>query len=226
MKYIVQLITLCTVILLSSCGDFYTFEESEPADEVSMRVAQDTAYLMVGDTLPMKVHFSPQRSDSLPVFWYPVNGLDTCVRVLNDTLTALRTGEVDVVAVGESGRLTDTCHVVVIDRWTEQDFAHDQPSDMVMYAQITVGGHPWNPATQQVAAVVRGQVAGFAQQREAHGLSYALLRLWSIDDEAVGPVTLYCYDRQRHWLYRAAQQPDFTGLAALGTLSALYPINF
>lgn len=226
MKHLIQLMAVGITILLTSCGEFYTFEESEPADNVSITVMQDTVYLMVGDTMALQVRFSPERRDPMPVFWYPAAGVDSCAKVLNDTLMALRTGEVDMVAVGGSGTLADTCHVVVVDRWLEQDFSHEQPSDMVIYANITVGGKPWNPEEQQVAAVVRGRIAGFAEQREAHGVRYALLRLWSVDDEDVGTVTLYCYDRQRRWLYAADRRPDFSGLAALGTLSSLYPINF
>lgn len=226
MKHLIQLIVVGITILLASCGEFYTFEESEPADNVSITVMQDTVYLMVGDTMALQVRFSPERRDTMPVFWYPADGKDLCAKVVNDTLMALRVGEADMVAVVSNAALPDTCHVVVIDRWLEQDFSHEQPSDMVIYANITVDGKPWNPEEQQVAAVVRGRIVGFAEQREAHGVRYALLRLWSIDDEDVGAVMLYCYDRQHRWLYMADSQPEFNGLSALGTLSSLYPINF
>lgn len=226
MKHLIQFIALCMSAVLVSCGEFYTFEESEPVGSVSIQVAQDTVYLMVGDTMAMQVRFSPERRDTMPVFWYPAGGIDSCAKVVNDTLVALRVGEADMVAVGGNAALPDTCHVVVIDRWLERDFSHEQPSDMVIYAGISVGGAAWNPDRQQVAAVVRGRIAGFAEQREAHGVRYALLRLWSVDDEDVGAVTLYCYDRQRRWLYAADRRPEFNGLSALGTLSSLYPINF
>lgn len=226
MKNLLHFIAFGIIVLLGSCGDFYTFEDTEPEGEMSMRVVQDTVYIMTGDTIPLQVSFTPSSLDSLPVFWYPANGVDTCVKVVNDTLTALRRGELDMVAVGGSGRLADTCHIVVIDRWTRLDFNREQPSDMVIYANITIGGKPWDPATQQVVAVVRGQLAGFAEPHEAHGVSYSQLRIWSIDDEDVGTVILLCYDQSRRWLYRAVQQPDFTALSALGTLSSLYQINF
>ena len=226
MKHLIQLIAVSITILLTSCGEFYTFEESGPADNVSITVMQDTVYLMVGDTMALQVRFSPERRDTMPVFWYPAGGKDLCAKVVNDTLMALRVGEADMVAVASNAALPDTCHVVVIDRWLERDFSHEQPSDMVIYAGISVGGAAWNPDRQLVAAVVRGRIVGFAEQREAHGVRYALLRLWSIDDEDVGDVTFYCYDRQRRWLYMADCRPEFSGLATLGTLSSLYPINF
>lgn len=228
MKYLLQLIALGALALLSSCGDLYTFDETEPLpDGLSMTVAQDTAWLMVGDRMPLQVTFTPNDPDSLPVFWMPVsNDTMVCATTSNDTVTALRTGEMDFVAVGVSGTQRDTCHVIVIDRWEERDFSHEQRSDMVVYADITVGGQPLDYATQTVAAFARGTLIGFAVPREDHGVHYALLRLWSSADEEVGVVTFYCYDRARRRLYRAAERPEFTALSAQGTLSQLYQITF
>lgn len=228
MKYLLQLIALGMLILLSSCGDYYTFDETGArSDNVSMTVAQDTAWLMVGDRMPLQVTFTPHASDSLPVFWMPVsNEAVVCATTRNDTVTALRTGEMDFVAVGVSGTQRDTCHVIVIDRWEERDFSHEQRSDMVVYASITVDGQPLDYATQTVAAFARGTLIGFAVPREAYGIPYALLRLWNSADEEVGVVTFYCYDRARRKLYRAEERPEFTALSALGTLSQLYQITF
>lgn len=144
MKYIFQLIALGAITLLSSCGDFYTFDETAtPSGGISMTVAQDTAWLMVGDRMPLQVTFTPNDPDSLPVFWMAAgNGATDCATTLNDTVTALRAGEMDFVAVGVSGTQRDTCHIIVIDRWEERDFSHEQRSDMVVYADITVDGKP------------------------------------------------------------------------------------
>lgn len=226
MKHLLQLIVLGMVLLPSACGDFYTFDESAADRPESMTVPQDTIWLMAGDTMALKVNFAPEGSDSLPVFWYTASASDSCIGVSSDTLSAKHTGEADLVAVSGSGRLADTCHVVVFDRWKTSGLSHGQPSDMVVYARIGIGNQVWDPTVQQVVAVVRGQVAGLAEPHEAHGTAYALLRIWSLDEEDVGTVSFLCYDRVRHRLYRAAQHPDFTALSALGTLSSLYPINF
>lgn len=226
MKYLLQLMASGMVLLLAACGDFYTFDESAADRPVSMAVPQDTVWLMAGDTMALKVKFSPAGSDSLPVFWHTASTQDSCIKVVNDTLRALYRGETDLVAVCGSGTLADTCHVWVIDRWQTGDLSHGQPSDMVVYARISIGGQSWAPSDQLVVAMVRGQVAGMAELHEAKGVAYALLRIWSIDETDVGAVSFFCYDRVRHRLYRAAEQPEFSALSALGTLSSLYPINF
>ena len=226
MKHLLQLMVFGMALLLGACGDFYTFDEPASDRPVSMTVQQDTVCLMVGDTMALKVNFLPAGSDSLPVFWHMTSTQDPCVRMADDTLKALHSGEADLVAVSGNGMLTDTCHVRVIDRWRMGDLNHGQPSDMVVYARISVCGQTWNPSVQQVVAVVRGQVAGMAELHEAHGVAYALLRIWSIGDEDVGKVSFFCYDRAQRRLYHAAEQPDFSGLSALGTLSSLYHINF
>lgn len=227
MKYLLHIIAICLIGLSSSCGEFYTFDELAPVDSVTMRVAQDTAYIMVGDTMALKVKFEPPRTDVQPVFWSENRTVnDTSAVILNDTITAVSAGEVEVVAYGLSGTVSDTCHVVVFDRWPDENFSAMQPSDMVIYGDITVGGEPWKPETQFVAAFARGTIIGYAVQKEAFGIKYALLRLWSLADENVGVVTFRCYDREKHMLYQAAQRPDFTALRALGTLSNLYQITF
>lgn len=227
MKYLLHIIAIGFITVLSSCGEFFTFGDSEPVGNVTMRVAQDTAYIMVGDTMALKVIFDPPKTDDLPVFWDMNRAVnDSSAIIYNDTITAMMAGEVDVMAYGVSGTVSDTCHVIVIDRWLDQSFETLHPSDMVIYGNITVGGQPWNDSTQTVAAFARGSLIGFAHKQEAFGINYALLRIWNIADSLIGPVTFRCYDREKHTLYRAAQRPEFDGLNALGTLSDLYQITF
>lgn len=227
MKYLLHAIAIALIVLSSSCGEFYTFDEQEPVDSMVMRVAQDTAYIMVGDTMALKVRFEPPQEYNQPVYW-EMNRMvnDSSAVILNDTITAISAGELDIVAYGASGNVSDTCHVIIFDRWPDVDFSVTQPSDMVIFANITVGDNAWNPDTQFVAAYVRGSIIGYAELKEAFGVQYALLRLWSLSDEYIGPVTFRCYDRQKHMLYVAEQRPDFTGLGAVGTLSNLYQITF
>lgn len=227
MKYLLHIISLGIVAMLSACGEFFTFEDLELVDSVKMRVAQDTAYVMVGDTMALKVCFDPPRSENMPVFW-EMNSFenDSSAVIMNDTITALIAGEVDVIAHGNSGAVSDTCHVVVFDRWIDQSFETLHPSDMVIYADITIGGKPWNTETQIIAAFARGSIIGFAEDKEAYGIRYALLRLWSVADENVGTISFWCYDRSKHMLYQADKRPEFSALSHLGTLSDLYLLNF
>lgn len=227
MKYLLHIIVIALAFSLGACGEFYTFDDMQSVDIESMRVAQDTAYIMVGDTMALRVDFDPPTVENRPVYWHTNRSVnDSSAIIVNDTILALTAGELDVMATGGSGAVSDTCHVVVFDRWDEHNFEIEQPSDMVIYSNITVGGEPWKISAQQVAAFTRGTIIGYAVEREAHGIRYALLRLWSLADQNVGPVTFLCYDREKHLLYQAEQRPEFDALTALGTLSDLYQIKF
>lgn len=222
MKQILWLSLL--TLLLTSCGDFFTFDEGP--DEwtgVTMTVMNDSSCVMVGDSMPLRTQFSPYNPNESTVFW--MTG-DPYAVIRNDTLVAQLAGECNVVAIGGAGRLSDTCSVTVIDRWDTTDYSRTAPSDMVVYAKISVGGEEWNPDSMLVAAVVRGTVAGTAVRKHLFDTDYAVIRIWALADGNVGPVTFLCYDRRRFRLYRAEQKPDFVATQALGTLSNLYTLSF
>ncbi len=223
MKHLLWLMALCLV--LASCGEYFEFEESPGAwDSVSMRVERDSAFIMEGDSMPLRVEFTPSNPNGSPVFWL---SSDTALaRIVNDTLVGVRTGDVQVRAVGGYGRLEDTCHVSVIEPWLMQDFSASHPHDMVVYARITVDGQPWDASACMVGAFVRGQLAGMAVPRSAFGIDYAEIRIWALATQDVGRVTFRCYVPRRYRLYVADERPEYSGTQALGTLSSLYPINF
>ena len=64
-----------------------------------------------------------------------------------------------------------------------------------------------------------------AVKRQDHGVTYAELRIWAIDDQHVGNVQLRCYDRRNRRLYVSLNDIEFDAYTTLGTLSDLYPIN-
>ncbi len=211
---------------LSSCGDFYEFDAvADDWDSVQMHILCDSAYVMVGDSMPLTVEFVPPGlvNDS-SVFW--AVSATSCARLHRDTLVALSPGELAVTAMGGNGRLAGTCTVNVIDRWEVVDFSRLQPSDMVIYADISVDGEVWNDSTMIVGAFVRGELAGVAVKREAFGVAYAELRIWALADQDVGRVELRCYDRRRFRLLYLRQELEFSATHTLGTLSNLYTINF
>lgn len=227
MKHLLNIIAFFVIAMLVSCGDFYTFEsEYNMPDSTQMKVEQDTVYLMVGDSYGLSVNFSPDNISNTAVYWAHVNAEDSLVVIRNDSVFAKATGTSEIVALGDGGALRDTLSVIVIDRWYDIDLSHESRSDMVIYANITVDGEPFDTATQQVAAFVRNDFAGMAHVKTAHGIDYAELRLWSFADTDVGNVLFKCYDKRRHRLYIAPQRPPFTALEAYGTLSDLYNITF
>ncbi len=222
MKHIIW--SLPFAFALVSCGDFYTFnEEPDEWTGVTMKAANDSAFVMVGDSMPLRAEFAPYNPNESPVFW--MTG-DPYAVIRNDTLVAQSAGVCSVVAIGGSGRLSDTCSVTVIDRWDNIDYSHSAPTDMVVYAKISVDGEEWNPDSMVVAAVVGGKVAGTAVRKRLFDIDYAVIRVWASVDNDVTPVTFICYDRRRFCIYRAKQKPYFTATEALGTLSNLYALSF
>ena len=224
MKYLIHTIALIMLLLFAACGDFYVFEnEPDSWDGVTMRVLCDSNFVMEGDSMPLLVDFSPINPDSGAVYWFIP---DTVIaKVRHNTLFAKTAGELQLVAVSNNGRLQDTARVTVFEHWDTDRLEFSNTHDMVIYANITVGGKGWNPESQPVAAFVNGQIAGVAEAREDHGIKYARIRIWSYADQFSGIVTLQCYDRSRYRLY-SALDIDFSVDPTLGTLSELYPVNF
>lgn len=227
MKHLLNILSVFAIAMLVSCGDFYTFETEEVMpDDIQMKVEQDTVWLMVGDSYRLSVNFTPDNISNTAVYWAHLNAEDSLVEIRNDSIFAIDAGSSDIIVLGDGGSLCDTLHVEVLDRWNDIDLSHEGRSDMVIYADIAVGGAPLDTATQQVAAFVQYEFAGMAHMKSAHGINYAEMRLWSFADTDIGKVLFRCYDKSRYRLYTASQRPTFTALEAYGTLSSLYSITF
>lgn len=57
MKHLLWLISLC--LLLTSCGDYFQFgEEPNDWEGVNMRITNESACIMVGDSMPLGIEFS------------------------------------------------------------------------------------------------------------------------------------------------------------------------
>ena len=223
MKHLLWLISLC--LLLTSCGDYFQFgEEPNDWEGVNMRITNESACIMVGDSMPLGIEFSDTSKTGSPVFWMLSD--QNIAKLQNDTLKAHQPGVVDVMVIGGNGLLSDTCQVRVIDRWELQDFSMLHPSDMVIYADIRVDGEPWNDSTMIVGAFIGGELTGLAVRREAYGISYAELRIWAPTDQGQGRIDLRCYDRINFKLLLSQEDLEYNAYRTLGTLSNLYPLNF
>lgn len=210
---------------LTSCGEFFQFEEEPDTWEgIAMKIAHDSPYVMVSDSLPLAVTFTPDTISDGAIFW--MLGDNTRAMLKNDTLVALRSGQVDLIAIGGAGRLTDTCRVNIIDPWIMEDFSAMHPSDMVIYADIRVDGLEWNDSTSMVAAFVGGELSGMAKRREACGITYAEFRIWAPTNLGQGHIDFRCYDRSNYRLMWLKEDIEFDAYKTLGTLSNLYPLNF
>ena len=224
MKSLIHAIAFILLLSLAACGDFYVLDdEPDSWDGVAMRVLCDSNYVMEGDSMPLRVDFTPINPDSGAVYWFIPDTITAKIR--HNTLIAKNAGELELVAVSNNGRLQDTARITVFEHWNTDRLEFSNPYDMVIYANITVGGKEWNPELQPVAAFVNGRVAGIAETREDYGIRYARIRIWSDASQYAGLIILRCYDRTRYRLY-SFPGIDFRENPTLGTLSRLYPINF
>lgn len=221
---------MLALLPLSSCSDFYTFEETEPlSDSVSIKVAQDTAYLMVGDTLPLHVNYTYGNATDNPVFWMPLTE-DTivCGVIANDSLIAIRVGEMEAVAVCSSVSMnTDTCHIIVLEPWVARSIAGAY-QDMIYYAHVTVDGREFDPANMIVAAFNGDDIIGVGEMKEWSGIRYVGLRMFldteAVDESVLVNVTVRCYDKSTHRVYQSYDDLYFDGNTH-GTLSHLLELQ-
>ena len=95
-------------MLLTSCGDYFQFgEEPNDWEGVNMRITNESACIMVGDSMPLGIEFSDTSKTGSPVFWMLSD--QNIAKLQNDTLKAHQPGVVDVMAIGGNGLLSDTC---------------------------------------------------------------------------------------------------------------------
>ena len=224
MKYLIHTIAFLLLLTTTACGDFFLFEdESDIWDGVSMRVLCDSTYVMEGDTMALNVAFIPMNPDDGSVYWLLPDTITAKVR--DNKLIAKNAGELDLVAISNNGRISDTVRVTVFERWNTERLEYSNMHDMVIFAHITVDGEEWDSETQEVVAFVNGSPAGKAVEKEANGIKYALIRVFSYSDEYGGLISLRCYDRSRFRLFRIERDIEFNVSPTLGTLSNLYQVD-
>lgn len=221
----IYFILIAMIMALASCGDFFEFnEEPDSWDGITMSLPLDSAYIMQGDSLPLKADFTPNNPNNTPVYWM-LDGADYGA-LSGDTLLALNPGVVRLTAVGGNGRLSEECTIFIIDRWNGDRLNIENPSDMVIYGNVTVDDNPWDPSTQTLAAFVRGRLAGIGVPRQAQGIDYVELRVWAGGDDNIGNVTFRLFDHAKHDLLTSEISMPFQGYKTYGTLSTLYPLTF
>ena len=124
-----------------------------------------------------------------------------------------------------AGMKRDSCRVRVY-RWSFDPYQFRY--DMVVYANVTVGGQPAD-ANTLVAAFGHGEtgapeVRGMGVMRQSADRKYMLLRLYSNETDGE-ELTFRCYDRRR-LLMVDGKEVTFENNATWGTLSSLYNIVF
>ena len=81
-----------------------------PAEEIS--ISHRKLKLSVGDTYTLKATVGPKKATIKTVTWYSDNE-EIAVVAPDGTITAKRSGAVDIYAVADDGYFKATCHVEV-----------------------------------------------------------------------------------------------------------------
>ncbi|ERK39338.1 Ig-like domain, group 2 [Segatella baroniae F0067] len=171
------LAVLCALFSMTSCGEWFEFEEPGSVVPTSMTIDSHDIVLMVGDSLRLTPSFIPDSVSLKTVFWYADSS--GVASVHNGIVKALKPGEAKVLAVSVSGEQRDSCRVQVIDSWLFNKSAHYR-YDMVVYASTRIDGLPeFSPDDYVLAAFVGDELRGVGVSRQAQGISYYEFRIYS-----------------------------------------------
>ena len=216
----VRLFVLSTLLLsLTSCGEL--FDMVDDVDPVGQLTLRDRAIdLMVGDRYVLPATLEPDTLPDKSLYWESLN--PEVVSITADTLVAVAAGEAVVKATAVSQLISDSCVVTVYPYWS--DVRANYQYDMVVFANVTVGGRPMDEHTMVGAFNEEGILCGVGEQHESNGIRYMLLRIYSAYDETED-ITLRCHDKLRAKMSEWPQTITFNG-GTLGTLSSLYQITF
>lgn len=236
----------CTFLLVqfTSCDLEFDVDSDLSKIAAEMSLNFDTAYVMRGDTLPLRPVFKPDTLNIKDIFVRSSNDEVVNVNVLTGRIEAVGAGWARLYVESVSARLLDSCDVCVMVPW-EQTAEVEYPYETIFYADVTVNGKPLTE-DMKVGAFVGDECRAVAEALTFHGVSLLQLRVGSeelVDDMSVpdlpyddeddeggyevirDKITFRCYDSRLRQLYECPVKPDFDG-ETHGTLSKLYKIEF
>lgn len=209
---------LVSLLLLSSCGDFFDYANN-PVTAGSMKLSRKVIALLVGEHYAIPVNFEPAELSNNAVFW--LSDDDEIVDFVNDTLVARSQGQTTIYAFSTIDCLRDTAIVVVLPEMYIAPSTY--PYDMSIYASVTIHGTTLNPNYVNeftIAAYVGDELRGIGVLKHDRGVYYMEMRVWS-PLESGEEVFFLCYF---HGQARAELFPNrliFDG-GRHGSLSDLY----
>lgn len=225
MKRVVRtaVMILAPMLLTVSCGLMDMEQEETVATEMSLD--RDTVYIMVGDQFTLTPRFSPATDALAYVYWS--SSADSVVSISDNVFTGLSEGWSMVRATSVSGLLQDSCWVGVMPRW--EPTVRQYPYEMLVYAEVTVHGLPFNPETMILGAFVDDEMRGSGELMTWKGRQYVRIRVGSdisyVDPNGVNEtVSFRVYLKQQLRFEEFPQTLDFDG-EAHGTLTNLYKIS-
>lgn len=210
---------------LTSCGEI--FELSETTDpEVTVTLDRDSIDLMVGDQFGMPVKITPDSLHGVSVYWEVAD--NSVIRFNDNQVFAVAPGRTTVKVSTNVGNKSAQCVVTVYPKW--QIDPHLFQYDMMVYANVTLGGKPIDESTPVAAFATnsegQSELRGVGRLLREGNIQYMLLRVYSNDQYDASPITFRCYDRTRAKVVSADLSVYFISNASISTLSNLSEIAF
>ena len=186
MKLIRNIWLLLMVLLTSSCGELFNLNENEadPPDGVVM--SHHDIDVMVGDSVFFDAKAYP---DSAVVSYrWQMMGQTKSGRLSGNWFHAVSPGELYLKVEAENIDLvndstysvSDVCVINVFD-WTEGPDQSEYLYETVVYASLKIDDVDMTNAIDslQVVAVVKNEIRGRAEMKEAYGVNYLQFRIGS-----------------------------------------------
>ena len=213
-----------TTLQLTSCG-IMELEEQEQIVATEMMLGRDSVFIMVGDDFTLTPTFKPDSVTISDIFWNSSNS--SVLSVSDGHLVGQSEGTVWVFATSVARSLKDSVVVVVMPRW--EDAARLYPNEMIVYANVTIGGQPFDPDKQMLAAFVDDEMRGIGTLQKWKDKTYVRFRIGSdiayYDPDGIAEeVTFRVYHRQQLRYQEFPQTIEYDG-ETHGTLSNLINIS-
>lgn len=215
-------------MLTVSCGLIdMELDDGEVQEEFEMKLTHDKVHVFVGDSFFVQPVFIPDSVANKEVFLQVES--EDIVRNVNDTLVAVGVGDTQILFVSVEGAKTAYCDVMVLDTWALN--SNTFSDDMVVYANVTVNGKPFDPETMEIAALAGSEFRGSGNIIEVGGRECIQFRVYSYmewgTDEPTQPeeIRFAIYDKQNLSLEYLPWAVPFDG-ETHGSLSEPLEMNF
>lgn len=213
-------------LLVTGCGELFPLDTDQP-DNAQIKIDRTGIDIMVGETYTFNVVQAPQDARDKAVAWTSEN--TDIVRFEGDKMKAVATGTTSVTVEWLSEKLKASCMVNVIPQWKANPYIY--PYDMMIYANVKVGGRPIDNDCIVAAFGLDNngneEIRGVGELLTEHGVTYLSLRVFSPTASGYD-ILLRCYDRKRMLVVEIPEDeaPLSFNDYGYGSLSSLCNIEF
>lgn len=212
---------LALPLLLASCGEFFEFGEGKIPDKSNIQVTNREITVMAGDSCRV-MYILQQDEDVSQALYWESKDQNVCTVSPLGMVKGVAAGKANVMVMVLADLQRDSASVTVLPLWEVSPYAY--PYEMVVYADVTVGGVAAGDDCI-VGAFIGDEVRGVGVAHTVGELRYTELRVYgSMSDESDAEVTFKCYRRGMGMVQDFTQKLTFDG-STHGTLSDLFKLS-